>query len=126
MPAEGHHRPRVAVRALPRLSSQTRSVPSPDDLYRPGDYSEALLRSLMRAQLAVTLSVLLPAAAVVATYPLLSALFPQVNYLSVLGLPLSVLILGFGIYPPLVGLAFFYARRARKVEADFTRLLEQD
>jgi putative solute:sodium symporter small subunit len=80
----------------------------------------------MRAQLAVTLSVLVPAGAVVAAYPLLSALFPHLSDQQVLGLPLSVLILGFGIYPPLVLLAFVYVRRARKVEADFSRLLEHD
>ena len=101
-------------------------MPAPDDLYQPDSYGETLLRSLMRAQLGVTLGVLLPAAAVVATYPLLSVLLPSLGDVSVGPLPLSVLILGFGIYPPLVVLAFAYVRRARRLEERFVALLKDE
>lgn len=114
---------RVAVRAAPRRPSSARSLPVPDDLYDADSYGETLLRSLMRAQLGVTLGVLLPAAAVVATYPLLSVLVPSLRGATVGPVPLSVLILGFGIYPPLVVLAFAYVRRARRVEERFVGLL---
>lgn len=117
---------RVAVRAAPRRSSSPRSLPVPDDLYAPDGYGETLLRSLMRAQLGVTLGVLLPAAAVVATYPLLSVLLPGLARVGVGPVPLSVLILGFGIYPPLVMLAFAYVRRARRVEERFVDLLREE
>lgn len=101
-------------------------MPAAADLFHPDDYGETLLRSLIRAQLGVTLGVLLPAAAVVATYPLLSVLLPWLNRMTVGPLPLSILILGFGIYPPLVLLAFAYVRRARRMEERFVELLEQD
>ncbi len=117
---------RVAVRAAPRRPSSARSLPVPDDLYHADSYGETLLRSLMRAQLGVTLGVLLPAAAVVATYPLLSVLVPSLRGVSVGPVPLSVLILGFGIYPPLVILAFAYVRRARRVEERFVGLLRDE
>lgn len=114
---------RVAVRANPRSPAGARAGPAADDLYHSDGYGEALLRSLMRAQLGVTLGVLLPAAAVVATYPLLSVLFPSLGRTTLLSLPLSVMVLGFGIYPPLVALAFLYVRRARRVEERFEALL---
>ena len=89
-----------------------------------GSYGETLLRSLMRAQLGVALGVLLPAAAVVVTFPILSVLFPSLIRMSFLTIPLTVLVLGFGIYPPLVVLALLYVRRAARVEGRFGALLE--
>jgi Flp pilus assembly protein TadB len=94
-------------------------------LYHPDGYAETLLRSLIRAQLGVTLSVLVPAAAVIAVYPLLAVLFPQVASATVGVIPLAVVILGFGIYPPLVVLGFVYVRRARRMEQAFVELLRQ-
>lgn len=117
---------RVAVRSSTPPRWPARSVPAAADLYHPDDYGETLLRSLIRAQLGVTLGVLVPAAAVVATYPLLSVLLPGLNRVTVGPLPLSMIILGFGIYPPLVLLAFAYVRRARRMEERFVELLEQD
>jgi hypothetical protein len=118
---------RVAVRA-PAGSrySRPRSVPDPDDLYQRDQYGETLLRSLIRAQVGVTIGVLLPAAAVVATYPLLSVLVPGVTRAMVGPLPLSVLVLGFGLYPPLVLLALAYVRLARRVEERFVKLLHEE
>jgi hypothetical protein len=116
----------VAVRSAPRRPANPRSLPVPADLYHPDSYGEHLLRSLMRAQLGVTLGVLLPAAAVVATYPLLSVLFPALGGVTVGPLPLSLVVLGFGIYPPLVLLAFVYVRRARRTEERFVGLLRDE
>jgi len=73
--------------------------------------------------LGVTLSVLVPAAAVVAIYPLLAVLFPSVQTATVGPVPASILILGFGIYPPLVILGFLYVRRSRRMELEFIELL---
>jgi hypothetical protein len=114
---------RVAVQATRRGPVPARAVPAPDDLYYPDRYAQALLRSLMRAQLGVTLGVLLPAAAVIALYPIVSVVLPGVATATVGPLPLSIVVLGFGIYPPLVALAFWYVRRSRRVELRFSRLL---
>ncbi len=117
---------RVTVRGgrQAERSAASRSVPSAADLYVSGSYGETLLRSLMRAQLGVALGVLLPAAAVVVTFPILSVLFPSLIRMSFLTIPLTVLVLGFGIYPPLVVLALLYVRRAARVEERFVALLE--
>lgn len=118
---------RVAVRAAARAPSPPpRSVPGPDDLYQRNQYGETLLRSLMRAQIGVTVGVLLPAAAVVATYPLLSVLLPQLSRVMVGPIPLSILVLGFGIYPPFVALGVLYVRRSRRVEERFVHLLREE
>jgi hypothetical protein len=110
---------RVAVTAVPRRPGGTRSSPAAEDLYREGEYSQALLRSLMRAQLGVTVSILAPAGALVAIYPLLSVLFPWVATADIGPLPLSLVVLGGGIYPPLVGLGFWYVHKAQRVEQRF-------
>ncbi|MDA8047613.1 MAG: hypothetical protein M0Z30_20675 [Actinomycetota bacterium] len=117
---------RVAVRAGPTATSRPRAVPDPDDLYEGDQYGHTLLRSLVRAQLGVTIGVLLPAAALVATYPLLSVLLPGVADAAIGPVPLSLLVLGFGIYPPLVVLALVYVRRARRVEDRFVELLHEE
>lgn len=115
---------REAVRGAPRRPGRRGPLPGTSDLYERDEYAATLLSSLMRAQLGVTLGVLLPALAVVALYPLLCVLFPAVAAARVGPLPLSLVVLGGGIYPPLVLLGFWYVRRAERVEQRFVRLLE--
>jgi putative solute:sodium symporter small subunit len=114
---------REVVRTPVRHSAVSHS-PAPGDLYQQDNYGRTLLRSLMRAQLGATISVLVPAAALLLIYPLLAVLFPWLAKAQVGGLPLTFLILGGGIYPPLVLLGFWYRRRADKVEQRFEELLE--
>jgi Flp pilus assembly protein TadB len=120
----GDDRPRrEAVRATPRRPGRRGPLPGTADLYARDEYAATLLASLMRAQLGVTVGVLVPAAAVLAIYPLLSMLFPAVAAATVGPLPLAVVVLGGGIYPPLVLLGFWYVRRAARVEQRFAELL---
>jgi hypothetical protein len=78
----------------------------------------------MRAQLGATVSVLVPAAALLLLYPLLAVMYPSLGHAEVGGVPVTFLVLGGGIYPPLVLLGFWYRRRAEKVEERFAELLE--
>ena len=114
---------REAVRANPRQPGRRGPLPGTDDLYAQDTYARTLLSSLMRAQLGVTISVLAPAGVVVALYPLLSVLIPAVAHAQVGPLPLSLIVLGGGLYPPLVLLGFWYVRRARRVEQRFIDLV---
>jgi hypothetical protein len=114
---------REPVRATPRRPGQRGPLPGTTDLYGGDQYAATLLSSLIRAQLGVTLSVLLPAFAVVALYPLLCVLSPAVADARVGPVPVSLIVLGGGIYPPLVGLGFWYVRRAHRVERRFVELL---
>jgi putative solute:sodium symporter small subunit len=112
-----------------RLGARTllpiRQSPVADDLYGQDDYARTLLRSLMRAQLGATVSVLVPAAALLVLYPMLAVLFPALDQAQFGGVPLTFLVLGGGIYPPLVLLGFWYRRRAGRVEDRFAELLDE-
>lgn len=122
--SDGAAPPREVVTATPRRPAARRASPGSSDLYESGGYGQALLASLIRAQLAVTLSILTPAAAVLAIYPLVSVLLPGLAAARVGPWPLTLVVLGGGIYPPLVLLGFLYVRRARRVEQRFVDLLK--
>jgi hypothetical protein len=96
-----------------------------DDLYEADAYGRELLSSLMRAQAGVSLAALLPAISLLILYPLLTVLLPRLAAFSVLGLPLTLIILGGGIYPPLVLLGYWYVRRAERLEQRFVELLKE-
>jgi Flp pilus assembly protein TadB len=122
--ANGDPPAREAVRASPRRPGRRGPLPGTADLYERDEYAATLLASLMRAQLGLTVGVLVPAAAVVAIYPLLCVLFSSVADAHVGPLPLALVVLGGGIYPPLVLLGFWYVRRAARVEQRFVDLLK--
>lgn len=115
---------REVVRSPTRHSAAAVHSPAAGDLYQQDNYARTLLSSLMRAQLGVTLGVLIPAAALLSLYPLLAVLLPGLGRVHVAGVPLTFVILGGGIYPPLVLLGFWYLRRAAHVEERFVELLE--
>lgn len=117
--------PREVVRAAPRRPSDRSLTPMRDDLFEPDAYGRELLSSLMRAQAGVSLAVLLPAVSLLVLYPLLTVLLPRLAALQVLGLPLTLIILGGGIYPPLVLLGYWYVRRAERLEQRFVELLKE-
>lgn len=114
---------REVVRARPQRAPARVPSPAADDLFEEDEYGRTLLSSLIRAQLGVTVSVLLPAGVLLCLYPLLAVLLPDLARATVLGIPLALVLLGGGIYPPLVLLGVFYVRRAERVERQFTDLL---
>jgi hypothetical protein len=116
---------REIVRSAPRRASSRSASPIRDDLYQADAYGRELLSSLMRAQAGVSLAVLLPAISLLAIYPLLAVLIPRLATFEVLGLPLTLIILGGGIYPPLVLLGYWYVRRAERLEQRFVELLKE-
>jgi hypothetical protein len=116
---------RQVIRAAPRRPSGRSLSPVTDDLYQPDAYGRELLTSLMRAQAGVSLAVLVPAISLLALYPLLAVLLPGLASYEVLGLPLTLIILGGGIYPPLVLLGYWYVRRAERLEQRFVELLKE-
>ena len=116
---------RQVIRAAPRRPSDRSLSPVSDDLYQPDAYGRELLTSLMRAQAGVSLAVLVPAISLLALYPLLAVLLPSLAAYEVHGLPLTLIILGGGIYPPLVLLGYWYVRRAERLEQRFVELLKE-
>jgi hypothetical protein len=94
------------------------------DLQSDTDYGRLLVRSLTRAQLGLSLMCLAVAVTVIASWPVIMALLPGVRKATVGGLPLTLVILGAGIFPVLMAVGWFYIRQASQLEARFTDLVD--
>lgn len=86
---------------------------------------EVYVQSLIRSQLRLALTVLVMLAATVGLLPLLFAFVPGVRRLELLGIPIPWLLLGAGVYPYLIWLAWWSARRAERNERTFQDLVER-
>ncbi|HLS41351.1 MAG TPA: hypothetical protein VK038_11360 [Ornithinicoccus sp.] len=113
---------RVRVTGPPR-----RPVPSrrTDDIAEETRLGAVYLSSLMSAQLALALRVGAVLAVLVGSLPLVFHLLPGLARVSVLGLPLSWLVLGVLVYPVLVVLGWVYVRGAERNESAFAELLDE-
>jgi hypothetical protein len=87
-------------------------------------YGRLLVRSLTRAQLGLSLMCLAIALAVIASLPVIMALLPSARRMTVAGLPLTLVILGAGIFPVLMAVGWFYVRQASQLEARFIDLVD--
>ena len=87
-------------------------------------HSRVLVRSLTRAQLGLSLLCLALAAVLIASLPAVAALLPAARQIRVAGLPLTLIILGAGIYPVLMAVGWFYSRQARQLETRFVDLVD--
>jgi putative solute:sodium symporter small subunit len=99
-------------------------MPGPGDLRDDTSHGRLLGRSFVRAQLGLSLMCLTLALAVTASYPVIAALVPAITKVTVAGLPLTLIVLGFGFYPVLLGIGWFYNRQAQQLEARFTNLVD--
>jgi hypothetical protein len=88
------------------------------------DAGRLLVRSLTRAQLGLSLMCLALAVAVIASFPVAMALMPEARKLTVAGLPLTLIVLGAGIFPLLMVVGWFYNRQASQLEARFIELVD--
>ena len=78
----------------------------------------------MRAQLGLSLMCLTVALTATASFPVIAALVPGVTRITVAGIPLTLIVLGFAFYPVLLAIGWFYNRQARQLEARFTDLVD--
>lgn len=100
-------------------SSRTRDIDT--DTRLGGIY----LGSLLREQLWLALRVLGALALLVGAWPLVFHLWPGLADVTVAGVPVAWLVLGVLVYPLLVGLGWFYVRRAERNEHDFAELMAE-
>lgn len=84
-----------------------------------------LVRSLMRAQLALALKMLAVLVVALGGLPVLFAVAPATRQAEVLGLPLPWLLLGVLVHPALVVGGIVYVRLAERHERDFVELVER-
>ena len=112
------HRPaRVRVTGPRTARPRRTSIASEIDAQSP--VGEVYMRSLMRSQLRLALGVVLVLALSVGSLPLLFELSPGLRRAHLLGVPVPWLLLGLGVYPVLIALAWFYVRRAERNEDVF-------
>ncbi|GLY04952.1 MULTISPECIES: hypothetical protein [Actinoplanes] len=95
------------------------------DLTEQTPVGEALVKGLVRAQLALALRLAAVVVAGLGTLPLLFAVAPAVGRFRVLGVPLPWLLLGFLSFPFLVGVGAAYVHWAERNEQDFTALIRR-
>jgi hypothetical protein len=108
-PRSGSSRPK-ALSVTAEIDSQTR-------------VGELYVRSLMRSQMRLALTVLLGLALTVGVLPVALEVFPSLGTATVLGIPVPWLLLGGLVYPWLVALGWLYVVQAERNEADFADLV---
>ena len=99
-------------------------LPGLSDLRDDTSAGRLLVRSLVRAQLGLSLMCLTFALTVTASYPVIAAMVPEVSRVTVAGVPLTLIVLGFAFYPVFLAVGWFYNRHARQLEARFTSLVD--
>ena len=99
-------------------------IPGPGDLRDDTNTGRLLIGSLVRAQLGLSLLCLMLALTVTVSFPLVAALVPAVGRMTVAGLPVTLIVLGFAFYPVFLAIGWFYHRQARQLEARFTELVD--
>ncbi len=95
------------------------------DLAELTPVGEALVKGLVRAQLALAVRLSLVVAAGLGALPLLFAVAPGVGRAKVLGVHLPWLLLGVGAFPFLVLIGWAYVRWAERNEQDFTAVVRR-
>ncbi|WP_250031776.1 DUF485 domain-containing protein [Paractinoplanes maris] len=95
------------------------------DLAEQTPVGEALVKGLVRAQLALALRLALVVVIALGALPLLFAVAPGVAGVKVLGVYLPWLLLGLLSFPFLIGVGWAYVRWAERNEQDFIALIRR-
>jgi hypothetical protein len=111
------------------LAETARQHPGHDrtrvDLAEQTGIGDALVRGLVRAQLAVALRLALVVAIGLGGLPLLFVVAPSVAQVKVVGVALPWLLLGVAAYPFLIAAGWAYVRLAERNEQDFTAVVQR-
>jgi hypothetical protein len=99
--------------------------PAGADLVEQTSVGEALVKGLVRAQLALALRLWLVVATGLGGLPLLFAVAPEVGAVKVAGIALPWLLLGVLSFPFLFGVGWAYVRWAERNEQDFTAVIRR-
>ena len=106
------------------LAQVARGGRAPTEFAEQGPVRDALLRGLVRAQLAHALRFAVLVLTTLGGLPILFALAPSVAQARVLGVSLPWLLLGAFSFPLLYGAGAAYVRVAERTEQEFTDLVE--
>ena len=95
------------------------------DLAEQTPVGEALVKGLVRAQLALALRLSLVVVTGLGALPLLFAVAPAVGAVKIFGVNLPWLVLGVFSFPFLVGVGWAYVRWAERNEQDFIAVIRR-
>jgi len=119
----GPRRTRVVLgEAARRRPAQDRAR---SDLAEQTPVGEALVKGLVRAQLALALRMALVVVTALGSLPLLFAVAPAVGQVKVLGIELPWVLLGVLSFPFLAGVGWAYVRWAERNEQDFVAVVRR-
>jgi hypothetical protein len=112
----------------PRMAAAASSPPrSPiREIDEQTGVGEVYMRSLLRTQLRLGLSVIAVLALALGTLPLIFAAVPRLGAARVLTAPLPWLLVGVGVYPFLFAVAWWHVRAAERAEEDFSTIVGGD
>ncbi|MET0998246.1 MAG: hypothetical protein ABWX73_05990 [Marmoricola sp.] len=116
------------VRVTSPWTDRPRLHPRPtaaSEIDAQSEVGEIYVRTLLRAQLRLALSILVLLGLTIGMLPLVFTLVPGLTSRYVLGMPVSWGLLAFGCYPVLVLLGWRYQRRAELNERAFARVVER-
>ncbi len=120
-PARQRVRVVLADAARARRSGQVRA-----ELEEQSRVGEALVRGLMRTQLALALRLAVVVVVGLGGLPLLFTVAPAVAGVRPFGIALPWLLLGLVAYPFLFAVGAAYVRLSERTEADFAELVDRD
>ncbi|MGC4855720.1 hypothetical protein ACLQ24_20590 [Micromonospora sp. DT4] len=103
----------------------TRAERTRAELAQQTQVGEALVRGLVRAQLALALRLSLVVAIGLGGLPWLFAIAPSLGRTTVAGVNLPWLLLGVASFPFLIAVGWAYVRLAERNEQDFTDLVQR-
>lgn len=86
---------------------------------------ELYMRSLVRAQLRLSLTVLAVTAVLLGGLPLAFLLVPAIQDVNVWRIPLPWLVLGAAVYPVVLGASRYYVRQSERIEREFVAMVER-
>ncbi|MGU3432170.1 hypothetical protein ACNHUS_04060 [Actinomycetes bacterium M1A6_2h] len=122
MSADGESRPRERVVLAQRRGA--RIVRTRVEVQEQTEVGDAMMRGLIRAQLAVAVRTAVVVVVLLCSFPVFMAVLPNVGELTVGGVRLPWLVLGVVVYPVLLGAGWLFVRAADRNEREFTDLVE--
>lgn len=111
------------VRVTSPRAGRPRRVSIASEIDAQTELGTVYLRSLLRAQLRLAVGTVVALGLTVGLLSVLFALLPGVRQARLLGLPLPWVLLGVGVYPVLLTLAWSYVRRAERNERSFREMV---
>ncbi|WP_247828608.1 DUF485 domain-containing protein [Arthrobacter antioxidans] len=128
MTQEQPEQPRRVRVTAPRTAARATgaSFPVAREMAEQSELGQLFVASLIRSQLRLALVVAGGFLVILMGIPVLLAVFPDIETMTVLTVPVPWLILGLGVYPLVIGCAVLYVRSASRNERRFQDLVDDD